>query len=329
MEALRVAQGASTYIVKSSNASGETAFGQVYGVLAIRNGDLTIPTDAAGRHQGLFRASRPAPLDPGVEGSRARSGSQRPSRRDRVLRRVRRAAFGHCRHPVVARDAGRRSACADRRAALERPDAQAAGLGAERGVDGDGAHLRGAGGDDLDPWRPTSRRSSIAAVLAAIVAVSWFAFSRHGLLIEPTYPAFSAAAVYFAGVSTLYAVKRHQEREIRSAFGRFVSPAVVSRLAEMPGALELGGLQRELTLLFCDIRVVHDHLGGVQRVGAHPFPQRISDADDRRHSRPRGHDRQIHGRRDHGVLERAARRSRSCGARGRIGAGDAARRWSR
>jgi adenylate cyclase len=59
------------------------------------------------------------------------------------------------------------------------------------------------------------------------VSSRWFAFSRHGILIEPTYPAFSAAAVYFAGVSTLYAVKRHQEREIRSAFGRFVSPAVV------------------------------------------------------------------------------------------------------
>ena len=93
-----------------------------------------------------------------------------------------------------------------------------------------------------------------AAVVCAIVAVSWFAFARGGLLIDPTYPAFSAAAVYFTGVSTLYAVKRHQEREIRAAFGRFVSPAVVARLAEMPGALELGGLQRELTLLFCDIR---------------------------------------------------------------------------
>ena len=36
-----------------------------------------------------------------------------------------------------------------------------------------------------------------------------------------------------------------------------------------------------------------------------------------------GHDRQIHGRRDHGVLERAARRSGACGARRRIGAADA------
>ena len=42
MQALRVAQGASTYIVKSSNASGETAFGEVYGVLSVKNGDLTI-----------------------------------------------------------------------------------------------------------------------------------------------------------------------------------------------------------------------------------------------------------------------------------------------
>jgi adenylate cyclase len=74
MEALRVAQGASTYIVKSSNASGETAFGQVYGVLAIRNGDLTIPTDATGDVRVYFaqadpRRSIPAwkALEPGAD----------------------------------------------------------------------------------------------------------------------------------------------------------------------------------------------------------------------------------------------------------------------
>ena len=74
MEALRIAQGASTYIVKSSNASGETAFGQVYGVLAIRNGDLTIPTDASGDIRVYFaradpRRSIPAwkALEPGAD----------------------------------------------------------------------------------------------------------------------------------------------------------------------------------------------------------------------------------------------------------------------
>ena len=43
-------------------------------------------------------------------------------------------------------------------------------------------------------------------------------------------------------------------QEIRSAFGRYVSPAVVARLAEHPEHLQLGGQQRDLTLMFCDIR---------------------------------------------------------------------------
>src|SRR6516165_4029096 len=50
-EALRVAQGASTYLLKASNASGETAFGQSTGLNHIRIGDIVVPTDAAG---GIF-----------------------------------------------------------------------------------------------------------------------------------------------------------------------------------------------------------------------------------------------------------------------------------
>src|SRR5262249_32164865 len=46
LEALRVAQGASTVVVRASNASGETAFGAHSGVNAIKVGDLEIPTDA-------------------------------------------------------------------------------------------------------------------------------------------------------------------------------------------------------------------------------------------------------------------------------------------
>ena len=48
MEALRVAQGASTYIIKASNANGETAFGANTGVNAIKNGDAEIATERRG-----------------------------------------------------------------------------------------------------------------------------------------------------------------------------------------------------------------------------------------------------------------------------------------
>src|SRR5579872_2195403 len=254
MEALRVAQGASTYIVKSSNASGETAFGEVYGVIAIKNGDLTIPTDPDGDVRVYFarpdpRRSIPAwkALEPGADLSDLRGsivffGASAATLGDIVATPLSPAMPGVEAHAQIVEQllSGQ---------TLRRPDWAASAEWIAT------AFICAALVATTWVLAPNLAALAFAAVVGAIVAVSWYAFSRHGVLIEPTYPAFSAAAVYFTGVSTLYAVKRHQEREIRSAFGRFVSPAVVGRLAEkMPGALELGGLQRELTLLFCDIR---------------------------------------------------------------------------
>ena len=253
MEALRVAQGASTYIVKSSNASGETAFGEVYGVLAIRNGDVTIDTDPAGDIRVYF--ARPDPrrsipawkvLEPGADLSDLRGaivfvGASAATLSDIVATPLTPVMPGVEAHAQIVEQllSGQ---------TLRRPDWAPSSEWMATAL------ICAALVATTWMLAPYLAALVFAAVIGAIVSVSWFAFSRHGVLIEPTYPAFSAAAVYFTGVSTLYAVKRHQEREIRSAFGRFVSPAVVARLAELPGALELGGLQRELTLLFCDIR---------------------------------------------------------------------------
>ena len=252
MEALRVAQGASTYIVKSWNASGETAFGEVYGVLSVKNGDLTIRTGPSGDVRVYF--ARPDPrrsipawkvLSPGADLSDLKGtivffGASAALLSDIVATPLSPSMPGVEAHAQIVEQllSGQ---------TLTRPDwAPSAEWMATAVI----CALLVATTWAFGPFAALV----FAAVVAAIIAASWFAFSRAGLLIEPTYPAFSAALVYFTGVSTLYAVKRHQEREIRSAFGRFVSPAVVARLAEMPGALELGGLQRQLTLLFCDIR---------------------------------------------------------------------------
>src|SRR5207245_3807712 len=54
-ELLRVAQGASTYLLKAANASGETAFGQNTGLNHIRIGDVVAPTDAGGGIYLKFR----------------------------------------------------------------------------------------------------------------------------------------------------------------------------------------------------------------------------------------------------------------------------------
>ena len=63
-EALRVAEGASTYVLKASNASGETAFGQSTGLNHIRIGDIHVPTDAGGGVYLKFRHFKKAAYIP-------------------------------------------------------------------------------------------------------------------------------------------------------------------------------------------------------------------------------------------------------------------------
>lgn len=48
-EAIRVAQGASTYIVKSAGGSGEWSFGAYTGINQVRIGAAIVPTDSVGR----------------------------------------------------------------------------------------------------------------------------------------------------------------------------------------------------------------------------------------------------------------------------------------
>ncbi len=61
-------------------------------------------------------------------------------------------------------------------------------------------------------------------------------------------------AVYLAGSLTNYVRAEADRARIRSAFGHYVSPAVVEELAGNPERLKLGGETREVTLLFADIR---------------------------------------------------------------------------
>ena len=60
--------------------------------------------------------------------------------------------------------------------------------------------------------------------------------------------------MFLSGVFVLYSQKRRQLSETRAVFGRFVAPAVVARLAENPELIRLGGEERTLTVMFCDLR---------------------------------------------------------------------------
>jgi adenylate cyclase len=87
-----------------------------------------------------------------------------------------------------------------------------------------------------------------------IAGASWYLFTQQRLLIDPTFPLVSSFFVYIVLVFTNYISEQAQRRRIRSAFGQYLSPALVERLAKSPDDLVLGGEVRALTVMFSDVR---------------------------------------------------------------------------
>jgi adenylate cyclase len=91
------------------------------------------------------------------------------------------------------------------------------------------------------------------AMSAAFLALSWHAFRSWGFLIDPVAPILASSAAQFAAVGFRLLVTDRERRHIRRAFGNYVSPAVLARAENQP-ALRLGGEDREITMMFMDIR---------------------------------------------------------------------------
>ena len=67
-------------------------------------------------------------------------------------------------------------------------------------------------------------------------------------------PLVGLALVYGITLGDQYFVGERQERRLRAAFKHYLSPALVEQVARDPALLRLGGEQKELTVLFADLR---------------------------------------------------------------------------
>ena len=95
----------------------------------------------------------------------------------------------------------------------------------------------------------------IAALgMSMIAGGSWFLYSEYQLLLDPSYPSIVMLAVYISLVVIGYFREQMDRRRIRSAFSQYLSPSLVEQLANSPEKLALGGEEREMTVLFSDVR---------------------------------------------------------------------------
>ena len=91
-------------------------------------------------------------------------------------------------------------------------------------------------------------------VLASVWAFSWWAFDQHRLLLEPITAWIAVVFVYFTMVVWRFASTERDKSKIRSSFSLYVSESLVNELADHPEKLKLGGEKKDVTILFCDIR---------------------------------------------------------------------------
>jgi adenylate cyclase len=101
---------------------------------------------------------------------------------------------------------------------------------------------------------PTTLVAVGALFATVLIGTSWYFYTQHRLLIDFTYPLASTTAIYLTLVFSSFVREQKQRRQIRSAFGQYLSPALIEQLAQSPEKLQLGGEEREMTIMFSDVR---------------------------------------------------------------------------
>ena len=254
VEALRIAQGASSIIVRSTGASSELDTGHA-GMTALKVGALEVPTGPDGKiwvyysrepssqivpvHRVLSESDQE--LQSQVEGRIVLVGTSAVGLRDLVSTPLRAGLPGVLVHAEIIDQIINGKF-------LSRPDWA---VGLEIAV----AICLGLLVLLFLPWLSTLANVLVAAAaLALSVGFGWLAFANYDLLLSPILPAQVCLLTYGVASGVRLLLSESESRYIRNAFSHYLSPAMVEQLVENPDALVLGGENRELTILFCDIR---------------------------------------------------------------------------
>ncbi len=264
-EALRVAQEATTYVVKSSGASGIESFGQHTGVSQIKIGQFVVPTDAQGRIWIHYSGTEPDRFIPAwrvfedgfnpedVSGRILFIGTTAAGLKDLRTTPLDPAAAGVEIYAEVIEQilTGSYLLRPDFAPGLEIVYVLIIGIALILLLPSVGAR-----------WCALLGLGAIAAAIGG----SWYAFRTWRWLLDPVFPSITILAVYMVETGLIFLRTEGERRWVRSAFGRYISPAIVDRLAEHPERLTLGGEMREMTILFNDIR---DFTARSERLDAH------------------------------------------------------------
>ncbi len=92
----------------------------------------------------------------------------------------------------------------------------------------------------------------IVGIAGYFILNNLYLFDSRGLVVDYVMPVSSASLSFLSVVVYRVATEERDKRRLREMFGKYVSPHVVSEILNNPP--ELGGVDKELTVMFSDIR---------------------------------------------------------------------------
>jgi adenylate cyclase len=105
-------------------------------------------------------------------------------------------------------------------------------------------------------WTDVAKGAGMTVGLfVACLIGGFFAFDR-GYSIDLFYPLLLLPVVYVSNVICMIVTEQSDKRFVKELFGRYISPQIASEIVTRAdiGELRLGGEQREVSVLFADIR---------------------------------------------------------------------------
>jgi adenylate cyclase len=255
LETVRVLVDDRSYGLKTAGGSGEVSLGGTGGMVSLRVGSgangVTIPTDAMG---ALVLHLARAPAAPVIPAWQVLDGSAPAAElagsvvmigtTAKALTDIRQTALGPRPSLEIQSEALAQILLG---AYVARPD-WAGGLELVL------AFVLGAGLIlALPHLSPLAGAACSIIVTASLAAASWIAFTQFSWQFDAIYPGLTLLAVAASATITAFMRSDRERAFIRHAFGRYLSPELVKRLADDPAALRLSGERRDMSFLFTDI----------------------------------------------------------------------------
>jgi adenylate cyclase len=104
----------------------------------------------------------------------------------------------------------------------------------------------------------------VSFMICVSFGIGMYLFKHNGYLVDYTWTTLAAFLPWVGAIFMRFVMEFKLKTQIKKQFGTYLSPALVEKLQKNPGLLKLGGDERELSIMFTDVRgftSISEHYG--------------------------------------------------------------------